>query len=203
MALFGNRVRLGDLLIQEGLITEEQLQLALEEQKNRKSKLGETLLAMGFLSQEDFSRVLSEQLGIESVDLRTVGMEDGALKLVSEDIMKKYDLIPFGFEDGNMNVLKVAMADPMNLGAIDDLSLITNMMIKAYFAPAGQIAIQLDRMFGRSRLWKLRNSSRKSMQTNFWEKKRKKPVKLTMLLLLRLYVPFWNRQSDREPVIYI
>lgn len=149
MALFGNRVRLGDLLIQEGLITEEQLQLALEEQKNRKSKLGETLLAMGFLSQEDFSRVLSEQLGIESVDLRTVGMEDGALKLVSEDIMKKYDLIPFGFEDGNMNVLKVAMADPMNLGAIDDLSLITNMMIKAYFAPAGQIAIQLDRMFGK------------------------------------------------------
>lgn len=147
--VFGRRVRIGDLLIQQGLITQEQLEIALEEQKNRKAKLGETLMAMGMVSQDDFARVLSEQLGIESVNLKMEGIEDAALRLVSEDLMKRYDLIPFGVDENNANVLKVAMADPMNLGAIDDLAMITNMEIRPYFSPAAQISLQLDRMFGK------------------------------------------------------
>ncbi len=147
--MFGRRVRIGDLLIQQGLITQEQLEIALEEQKNRKAKLGETLMAMGMVSQDDFARVLSEQLGIESVNLKMEGIEDSALKLVSEDLMKRYDLIPFGVDEHNANILKVAMADPMNLGAIDDLAMITNMEIRPYFSPEAQITLQLDRMFGK------------------------------------------------------
>ncbi|MGN1180061.1 MAG: GspE/PulE family protein [Suilimivivens sp.] len=149
MALFGRRVRIGDLLLSQGLITEQQLETALEEQKIRKTKLGETLMALGYISQQDFADVLSKQLGIDSVDLHTVGLQDAAIKLVPEDIMKKYELVPFAIDEHNSNVLMVAMADPMFLPAIDDVSLITNMEVRPYFAPAAQIAIQLDRMFGK------------------------------------------------------
>lgn len=149
MGLFGRKTRIGDLLLQQGLITQQQLNTALEEQRVRKTKLGETLLALGYVSQEAFADVLSEQLGIESVDLRAVGLEDAAIRLVSEDIMKKYEVVPFAVDSKNANLLKVAMADPMNLVAVDDIALITNMEIKPYFATTSQIAIQLDRMFGK------------------------------------------------------
>ena len=149
MALFSKRVRIGDLLLQSGYITEEQLKNALEEQKTRKTKLGETLFAMGYITQEKFADVLSSQLGIEWIDLRTSGVSEAAIKIVSEDLMKRYELIPFGIDEKNANILKVAMSDPMNIYAIDDLALITNMEIKPYFATSSQIAIQLDRMFGK------------------------------------------------------
>lgn len=149
MGFFGKKIRIGDLLLQNGYITEEQLEIALAEQKVRKTKLGETLMALGFISQEDFSAILSNQLGIESVDLRIERIEDAAIRMISEDIMKRYEIVPFGFDEGNANLLKVAMADPMNLGAIDDISLITNMEVKAYYSPKMQISIQLDRMFGK------------------------------------------------------
>lgn len=149
MALYRTKVRLGDLLIQQGLITEQQLATALEEQKARKTKLGETLLALGYLSTAQFSNVLSEQLGIESVDLRKTGIEDVALQLVSEDIMKKYELVPLGIDKNDANILNVAMSDPMNLMARDDVAMITNMEVQPFFAPAYQIAQQLDRMFGK------------------------------------------------------
>lgn len=149
MALYGRRVRIGDLLISQGLITEEQLKTALEEQKVRKTRLGETLIALGYVSQSKFANVLSEQLGIDSVNLQETGLEDGAIKLVSEEIMKKYELVPFSIDSDNANILNVAMSDPMNLQAIDDVALITNMEVRTFFAPTSQIAIQLDRMFGK------------------------------------------------------
>lgn len=145
----GKKVRIGDLLIQQGLITEKQLKVALEEQKVRRAKLGETLLALGFVSFADFAGVFEKQLGIASVDLRTVGIEDAAIALVPEDFMKNNEVIPFAIDKENVNVLKVAMADPLNYDAQDDLQLITNMEIEPYFAAASQIALQLDRMFGK------------------------------------------------------
>lgn len=149
MALYGRRVRIGDLLQQQGLITEQQLLTALEEQKIRKTKLGETLIALNYVSHKDFAKVFSEQLGIESVDLVASGLEDAAIKLVNEDIMKKYSLVPFSVDENNANILNVAMADPLDLIAIDDVSLITNMEVRPFFATTAQIALQLDRMFGK------------------------------------------------------
>lgn len=145
----GKKVRIGDLLIQQGLITEQQLKVALEEQKIRKAKLGETLLALGFVSFADFAGVFEEQLGIAPVDLRAEGVEDAAIELVPEDFMKNNEVVPFAIDKDNVNVLKVAMADPLNYDAQDDLQLITNMEIEPYFAPSAQIALQLDRMFGK------------------------------------------------------
>ncbi len=136
-------------MISEGLITAAQLETALKEQKIRGAKLGETLIALGYVSQEDFSNVLSSQLGIDTVDLRKVGLDDNAVKLVSEDLMKKNQLIPFGFDEKNPNILKVAMADPMNIMAIDDVTIMTNMEVIPYFCPSAQISLQLDRRYGK------------------------------------------------------
>ena len=149
MAIIRKRVRIGDLMISEGLITAAQLETALKEQKIRGAKLGETLIALGYVSQEDFSNVLSSQLGIDTVDLRKVGLDDNAVKLVSEDLMKKNQLIPFGFDEKNPNILKVAMADPMNIMAIDDVTIMTNMEVIPYFCPSAQISLQLDRRYGK------------------------------------------------------
>lgn len=149
MALFGKRVRIGDLLLSQGMISQQQLDTALSEQKIRKTKLGETLIALGYVSQKDFSDVLSRQLGVESVDLRKEGLQDAAIRLVPEDIMKKYELVPFAIDENNSNILKIAMSDPMYLPAIDDVSLITGMEVVPYFAPTAQIAMQIDRMFGK------------------------------------------------------
>ena len=149
MPLFGKRVRIGDLLLSQGMITQQQLDTALSEQKIRKTKLGETLIALGYVSQKDFSDVLSRQLGVESVDLRKEGLQDAAIRLVPEDIMKKYELVPFAIDENNSNILKIAMSDPMYLPAIDDVSLITGMEVVPYFAPTAQIAMQIDRMFGK------------------------------------------------------
>ena len=149
MALFGKRVRIGDLLLSQGMITQQQLETALSEQKIRKTKLGETLIALGYVSQKDFADVLSKQLGVESVDLRKEGLQDAAIRLVPEDIMKKYELVPFAIDENNSNILKIAKSDPMYLPAIDDVSLITGMEVVPYFAPTAQIAMQIDRMFGK------------------------------------------------------
>lgn len=143
------KVRIGDLLISEGLINEGQLNVALREQKIRNTKLGETLIAMGFISQEDFANVLSSQMGIGTVNLRQVGIDENAVKLVAEDLMKKNMLIPFAFNEKNPNILKVAMADPMNFMAIDDVAIVTNMEIEPYFCPSVQISLQLDRLYGK------------------------------------------------------
>lgn len=143
------KVRIGDLLISQGLINEGQLNVALREQKIRNTKLGETLIAMGFISQEDFADVLSSQMGIGTVNLRQVGIDENAVKLVSEELMKKNVLIPFGFDEKNPNILKVAMADPMNFMAIDDVSIVTNMEVIPFFCPSVQISLQLDRLYGK------------------------------------------------------
>lgn len=149
MTLYGKRVRIGDLLVKQGLITEQQLMTALNEQKIRKTKLGETLIALNYVSHQDFANVFKDQLGIESVNLLEVGLEDAAIKLIGEDIMKKYGLVPFALDEKNANILYVAMSDPLDLNAIDDISLITNMDVRPYFASTAQIALQLDRMFGK------------------------------------------------------
>ena len=152
MALTNRRVRIGDLLIADGLITDDQLNIALKQQKERKTKLGETLIAMGYITPGAFAKVLSEQLGIESVYLTTTKIDHTALHLISEELMKKYELLPFAFDEHNANNLKVAMADPMNLNAVDDVELITNMTVIPYFATTEQIAFQIDKYFGKKQV---------------------------------------------------
>lgn len=149
MALFSNRIRIGDLLVQKGYITDDQLSQALEEQREKKQRLGEVLISLGFVSEEQFASVYCDQSGIEPVDLKEIKLNEELLQMVGEDVMRKQELIPFAYDEDNFNCIKVAMADPMNLGAMDDIQLITGMEVKPYYCSASQINIQLDKLYGK------------------------------------------------------
>ena len=149
MALFSNRIRIGDLLVQKGYITDDQLSQALEEQREKKQRLGEVLISLGFVSEEQFATVYCDQSGIEPVDLKEVKLNEELLQMVGEDVMRKQELMPFAYDEDNFNCIKVAMADPMNLGAMDDIQLITGMEVKPFYCSASQINIQLDKLYGK------------------------------------------------------
>lgn len=143
------RIRLGDFLAQKGLITEEQLMRALKEQRVRGTKLGETLISMGFVSERDIVEILCDQLHIEYVELRNMKLDEAAVYTINEAIAKKYSLIPIGFDPENPNLLRVAMSDPMDFVAMDDIAIITNLKIVPVLSTSSQIAFQIDRYFGR------------------------------------------------------
>lgn len=143
------RIRLGDLLVQKGLITEDQLIKTLKEQRVRGTKLGETLISLGFVSERDIVDILCSQLHIDYVELRNIKLDEAAVYLINETIVKKYNLIPIGFDKNNPNHLRVAMSDPMDFMAIDDVAIFTNMKVVPVLSTSSQIAFQIDRYFGR------------------------------------------------------
>ncbi len=149
MALFSNRIRIGDLLVQKGYITDDQLSKALEEQREKKMRLGEVLISLGYVTEEQFATVYCDQSGIEPIDLKEIKLNEELLQLVGEEIMRKQELMPFAYDEDNFNCIKVAMADPMNLGAMDDIQLITGMEVKPYYSSATAINVQLDKLYGK------------------------------------------------------
>ena len=149
MAIFSNRIRIGDLLVHKGYITEDQLSQALEEQQKQKGKLGEVLISLGFISEEQFGEVICDKLGVSPVNLKDVKFDDELIQLVGETIMRRDVLIPIGYDEEDYTKLKVAMADPLNLAAIDDVNLVTGYDVAPYYCSATQINIQLDKFFGK------------------------------------------------------
>ncbi|MCR5610093.1 MAG: Flp pilus assembly complex ATPase component TadA [Lachnospiraceae bacterium] len=142
--------RLGDILLEQKLITSDQLAEALVEGKAKKTRIGETLVNMGVIKEIDIARALQKQLGIGYISLQGYHIDDDVLKLVSDQIMKKYCLIPYEFDPINPNVLRVAMSDPMDIMAMDDLAIVTNLQIEPVAATPTDIKSTIDRYFGTS-----------------------------------------------------
>ncbi|HXH83107.1 MAG TPA: type IV-A pilus assembly ATPase PilB [Candidatus Tectomicrobia bacterium] len=128
--------RLGDLLVAEGLVTEEQLRQALGEQRGTPDKLGSVLVRLGFVSEQQLIGFLSRQYGIPSINLGNVEVDAEALKLVPAAIAKKHDVLPLKRIGGT---LTLAMADPTNLFALDDIAFMTNLQILPVVAPQAAI----------------------------------------------------------------
>lgn len=128
--------RLGDLLIDAGKLSENNLLAALEQQKKLGKKLGEVLIELGVLSEEEIIDAIVQQTGIQAVELGDVDFDRKVLKLVPEQLCQKYGLIPFGF---NGNKIQVAMADPLNIYALDDLAISTGFAIETFISPKSLI----------------------------------------------------------------
>lgn len=143
-----NKKRLGDILIQEGLITETDLKNALSEQKKGNRKLGETLVDLGYVNELAIAKALQKQLKIDIVQLTGIKIPTDILSLVNEQILRKYMLIPFEFDKKDPNTLRVAMSDPMDILAVDDLSIITNFKIAPVISLPREIAATIDRYYG-------------------------------------------------------
>lgn len=150
MAYNRKRLRLGELLLENNLITEEQLNIALEEQKAKGIKLGEAIIGLGYVTQDAINDLLCQQLNIDFVDLRKIEIDDSIARMVGEKVVRKYMLLPFALDDRQANVIKVAMEDPMNIMAIDDISIITGMTVQPYLSTHAYISTAIDKLYGKS-----------------------------------------------------
>ena len=144
------KVRLGDLLVNSGVITQEMLEKGLALQKGSGRKLGETLVDEGIATEENIAKALSSQLHYDMVDLQTVTIEEEVLGLVPAAVLKKYKMIPFEYAADNMNVLRVAMSDPMDMTAMDDIGIITNLRVEPVVATTRSIMLAIDRYYGQA-----------------------------------------------------
>lgn len=142
------KIRIGDLLVAAGAITEEQLQEALTIQKEKGQKLGQTLLEEGFISKELFIAVLTQQMGVEYIDLKGCKLDDEILSIIPEDIVMKYNVVPLGYDENNPNVLRVAMSDPMDIIAVDDISIATGTQVEPLLAMEDEIGETIGKYYG-------------------------------------------------------
>ena len=150
MALRRERMRLGDLLIRQNVLTEDELKKALELQKGSGKKIGEVLVDNGFITEDMIVRALQMQLGLKVVQLTGVTIPKEVRNLVSVDLLKKYTCIPFELDPYNANILHLAMADPMDMAAIDDISIVTNLQVEPYIASTRDVLAAIDRCYGAS-----------------------------------------------------
>lgn len=141
-----NKVRLGDLLIKEGLITQEQLNEALKRQKSSGKKLGEILIDEEFISENHMIKALEVQLGIPHMNLNKNFIDASVPRLISEKLAKRHMLIPV---EKHGNILIVAMADPLNIFAMDDVRIATGHEIKPVIASRKNIINAIDYYYGR------------------------------------------------------
>lgn len=147
--LLHRRRRLGDLLIEEGIINNKQLEKALERQKKEQKKLGTILVDMGFTTEGEIADALVTQLGLERIELSSIRIKEEVLNLITEpSILKKYVMLPFAFAEGSATKLLVAMENPLDIIAMDDLSIVTNTQIIPVIATNQEIMAAIDRYFG-------------------------------------------------------
>ena len=136
--------KLGELLIEFKYITREQLQKALDHQKNNDERLGDVLLDLGYISENDLVEVLEFQLGVERADLSKYVIDPSLAKFIPENIAQRYNAVPIS-KDGD--TLKVAMSDPSDLLAIDDMEMTSNLRVKPLIATKSEISKVMSQIY--------------------------------------------------------
>src|SRR5215467_2809338 len=129
-------VRIGELLLKEKLITADQLQQALAQQKSNGGKLGFNLVKMGFVKDEQITALLSKQYGVPSISLAQFKLDPTIIKLVPTETARKYQIIPLSRSG---STLTIAMTDPTNVFAMDDIKFMTGYTVEPVVA--SEIAI--------------------------------------------------------------
>jgi hypothetical protein len=128
--------RLGEILLERGLIDVDQLNSALAHQRQWGMRLGTALVAKGFIAEGVLTRVLSESLGIPMVDLARLAPEPKALQVVPRRIAEQYDVFPIALREqpNGRRLLLLAMADPLNATAVDEIGFTTDTIVKPAIA---------------------------------------------------------------------
>ena len=160
------KIRIGDVLVAAGAITEEQLQEGLAKQKETGRKLGNALVDLGFISNDMLITVLTTQLGIDYIELKGAKIEDKVIHMVPESMVTKYQAIPIEVDPDNPNILKVAMADPMDIMAMDDIGLVTNLQVEPMLASEEAIRAAIDKYYGRAQAMEAAEAYRQEQQNS-------------------------------------
>ncbi len=140
-------MRIGEFLLKEKKISDEQLQQALEIQKKEPGKLGSIFIRLGHVSEEDIAQVLSKQFGYPSINLSKFEIDERVIELIKPEIARKHIVIPIHRIGSN---LTLAMSDPSNLFVQEEIRFSTNLRIQAVIAPESSILHAIDKYYGSS-----------------------------------------------------
>jgi type IV pilus assembly protein PilB len=145
VAAKGKPKQLGQILLEHGLLTDEQLEHALEEYRNAPKSLGRVLIDLGYIREQDLVRSLAEQVGLEFVDLSDYRIDAGVATMIPEPICRRYRALAIGERDGK---LLVAMSDPANVYALDDIRTITGREVQPVVATASDVEQAIAKFSG-------------------------------------------------------
>jgi type IV pilus assembly protein PilB len=140
----GGAVRLGDMLVKASLITREQLNQALQQQQTAGGRIGTNLVKLGLISEDDITSFLSRQYGVPSINLSHFEIDGTVIKLIPSEIAQKHQVIPI---NRTGNVLTVAMADPSNIFAIDDIKFMTGFKVEPVVAAETSIKNSINKYY--------------------------------------------------------
>jgi type IV pilus assembly protein PilB len=136
--------KLGNFLVREGLITPEQLENALQEQKANGGMLGSNLVKMGYIEEAELMEFLSKQFGVPSTDPSKLDVDPDVIEMIPGNIVQKYKIVPISLEG---QTLTISMVDPSNIFIIDDIKFLTRKNIRVTVATESSIKSAMDRFY--------------------------------------------------------
>lgn len=121
--------QLGELLVERGIITPAQLEQALKAQKERGGLIGQILVTLGYAKEEEIAQVLTVQYGFPYLPLASYEISKEALALIPENVARQYNLVPV---DKIGDLLTIAMSNPLNIQAIEDIEMLTQLKVQVF-----------------------------------------------------------------------
>jgi len=146
-------VRLGELLLKENMVTPQQLQDALNHQKMNGGKLGKAFVSLGFVQDEEITSLLSRQYGVPSINLEHFEVDPAIIKIIPAETARKYQVLPLSRSGAT---LTIAMADPTNVFAMDDIKFMTGYNVEPVVASETTLEESIDHYYGSTRSLELR-----------------------------------------------
>src|SRR5215218_4761305 len=140
--------KLGEILVRENLITSQQLREALEYQRANGGRLGSNLIHLGIISDDVITAVLSRQYGVPSINLELFQIEDETIKLISHEVALKYSVLPISKVGAS---LTLAMADPTNVFAMDDIKFMTGLNVEPVIASEASLNVAIRKYYSSSK----------------------------------------------------
>ncbi len=140
------RKRLGDLLLQHCIITQDELAASLDEQKAKGGKLGQVIVNLGFTNKKTIYEILEQQLGLTYININDIEIEQEALTKVRESLVRKYKILPYKIRKKKLYVI---MADPLDIYAMDDIQLFTGLDVINNFSDEESIQKNIDLHYGK------------------------------------------------------
>ncbi|MGE0268991.1 MAG: hypothetical protein AB7S78_11115 [Candidatus Omnitrophota bacterium] len=139
-----SKKQLGELLIEKGVINHEQLNLAIEKQREKGGLLGETLVDLNFATERDIAQALTSQYGFPYLPLANYEIDEEVIKSVPENICRQFCLIPI---DKIGKSLTLAMSNPLNVQAAEDVELITGCTIQTFVSTTTEVKQSIDKYY--------------------------------------------------------
>ncbi|HYB52721.1 MAG TPA: ATPase, T2SS/T4P/T4SS family, partial [Thermoanaerobaculia bacterium] len=155
-------VKLGDLLLRSKLITSDQLDAALKSQREEGGKLGEALVRVGAVTENDITETLSQQFGVPSIDLANFEIDPAVIKVVPGDVARKYGVLPVNKTGAT---LTIAMGDPTNVFAMDDIKFMTGYNVEPVVASEVALRKAIEKHYGTPRSVVLKEQKQQQRST--------------------------------------